>query len=462
MKEVKELEKSSSFSFINKSEEHPEGLLVAGTKKISQLDNLTNDILTGEAILPVVIADPLTPNRKAKVNQLFRGVAAGTKTAPGLAFDLDRDTGLYQTAYNELGLAFGTAGFYLTKISDTSNTVTNKIQALDDVASNVNILFQPKGAGTVGVQSGSTFRLQDTQFEIADDVSSAKRARFEVSNIGTGLRIFALPLVDVGNTTTLVGTDTSQTITNKTIRVTETNFSIIDGNKEAKFGIDWILTETGTKTYLLPDPGPGTIQSNIIDDVTAQNLSNKTLVQPSFAVSSTTSNKALFDASNLTASRTVTFPDLSITLVGTDSTQTLTAKTYALPVFSDITDPTKKVTFNLSNLLTQTNSAFTFPLSTLLNTTGTSVLVSELATQVLKNKSYNTPTFVDVVNSNRKIQFDLSNITSERTIQFPDGDATLLSTNNAGSLSNIDFGGQITAQSLGGRLRLQQYFIAGW
>jgi len=436
---------------------------VAGTKKISQLDNLTNDILTGEAIVPVVIADPLTPNRKAKINQLFRGVASGSKTAPGLAFDLNRTTGLYQTAYNELGLAFGTAGFYLTKITEAqTNTVTNKVQAVDDVANNVNILFQPKGAGTVGVQSGSTFRLQDTQFEIADDVSSAKRARFEVSNIGTGLRIFALPLVDVGNTTTLLGTDTSQTITNKTIRVNEANFTLLDSTKEAKFGIDWILTETGLKTYFLPDPGPGTTQSNIIDDVSTQTLSNKTLVQPSVAVSATSSNKALFDASNLTGTRTVTFPDLSVTLVGTDSTQTLSAKTYVFPVFADTTDQSKKVTFNLSNLLTSTTSAFSFPVSTLLNTTGTSILVSELATQTIRNKLINNPTFVDVTDSNRRIQIDLTNITAERMIKFPDGDATLLSTNNAGSLSNIDFGGQITAQSLGGRLRLQQYFIAGW
>lgn len=436
---------------------------MAGTKKISQLENLADELLTGEAIIPVVIADPLIPNRKTKVNQLFHGVKAGTKTEPGLSFDLNRATGLYQDQYNELGLSFGSAGIYLSKLTDSgANTVTAKVQAIDTTANNVNILFQPKGSGTVGVQSGSTFRLQDTQFEIADDVSSSKRARFEVSNIGTGLRIFALPLVDVGNTTTLVGTDTSQTLSNKTIRVNENNLFITDGTKEAKFGIDWILTETGTKTYFFPDPGPGTVQSNIIDDVSIQTLSNKTLVQPSFSFSSTSNFKALFDASLLTASRTVTFPDLSITLVGTDSTQILTSKVYQVPVFADGVDITKKVTFELSNLLTQTNTAFTFPISTTLNTNGTSTLVTEIASQTLKNKLYDKPVFSDVTSSSRRVVFDLSNITESRTISFPDGDATLLSTNNAGSLSNIDFGGQITAQSLGGRLRLQQHFTAGW
>ena len=45
------------------------------TKRISQLDTIADALVTGEAILPIVISDPLIPNRKAKVNQLFRGVA---------------------------------------------------------------------------------------------------------------------------------------------------------------------------------------------------------------------------------------------------------------------------------------------------------------------------------------------------------------------------------------------------
>ena len=50
-----------------------------GTKKISQLETISDANLSGEAILPVVVSDPLIPNRKAKVNQLFKGVAQGTK-----------------------------------------------------------------------------------------------------------------------------------------------------------------------------------------------------------------------------------------------------------------------------------------------------------------------------------------------------------------------------------------------
>jgi hypothetical protein len=434
---------------------------VAGTKKISQLDNLSDAILTGEAIIPVVIADPLIPNRKAKVNQLFRGLSQGTKAAPGLAFDLDRDTGIYQSAYNEIGISFGTAGYYYTKISESLTLSTAKIQAVDTEVDNVNIVFQPKGSGTVGVQSGSIFRLQDTQFEIADDVTSTKKARFEVSNIGTGTKIFSLPTVSVGNSTTLVGTDTAQTLTNKVIRVDEDDFYVTDGNFSAKFAIDWFLTTgTATKTYFFPDPGQGVTTVNIIDDVTTQNLSNKTLIQPSFAANVSTNVKVLFNAANVSATRTVTFPDLSITLVGEGSTQSLTNKTYAGAIFSDITDTTKRVQFELSNLLTSTITSFSFP--TQLNNAGTSILVTERATQTIRNKSYDKPQFVDIADNDRRIVFDLSNITSTRTIKFPNEDATILSSSNTSSIEGISFSGSISADSFGGRLRLKSHFLAGW
>ena len=81
-----------------------------GTKKISQLETISDSNLSGEAILPVVVSDPLIPNRKAKINQLHKGVSGGSKSDPGLCFDLDRDTGLYQDAYNQIGVAFGGTG----------------------------------------------------------------------------------------------------------------------------------------------------------------------------------------------------------------------------------------------------------------------------------------------------------------------------------------------------------------
>ena len=114
-----------------------------GTRKISQLETISDANLSGEAILPVVVSDPLIPNRKAKVNQLFRGVAQGTKAAPGLCFDLDRDSGLYQNAYDQIGIAFGDGGLYMSRIDNGNSSTSLYVTAVDDTANNTDIVFAP-------------------------------------------------------------------------------------------------------------------------------------------------------------------------------------------------------------------------------------------------------------------------------------------------------------------------------
>ena len=86
----------------------------------------------------------MIPNRKAKINQLFRGVAQGTKSAPGLCFDLDRDTGLYQTAYDEIGISFGDGGFYMTRIDNGNSSTSLYITAVDEVANNTDLVLSQR------------------------------------------------------------------------------------------------------------------------------------------------------------------------------------------------------------------------------------------------------------------------------------------------------------------------------
>jgi len=127
----------------------------------------------------------------------------------------------------------------------------------------------------------------------------------------------------------------------------------------------------------------------------------KLFVQPEFAANISTPNKALFDASNLTSSRIVTFPDISITLVGEASTQSISNKNYINAVFADAADPTKKINFDLSGTIANTNFPFGFPIT--LNTTGTSILVTETASQTLRNKNYDKPQFVDIADFQRRV-----------------------------------------------------------
>jgi hypothetical protein len=440
-------------------------------KRISQLATISDAALTGEAILPVVVSDPLLPNRKSKVSQLFRGVAAGSKTAPGLAFDLDRDTGLYQNSYNELGVSFGTASLYHRKNSNSDGSTTVIIAAGDSVATNVNVQYQPQGAGFFTVNGVS--RFTDANFYLVDDTDQNKRAQFQISGISTGggIKTFNLPSVGSQTGTTLLGTDTAQTLTNKSIVIVDANLQLtgsLNASKIAKFEVDsW--DSVGTKTYKLPDLGVSVIEAVLVDDRTVQYVSNKFYVNP--LISDTPSNDpqnptpyVALDSANITANRVAAFPDQNIVFVGEDSNQVLTNKIYRGAVFADTTTLSKRVTFDLSNYLPLQNAIVGFP-STNLNTQTTEVnyFVWERARQNLYNKTAVGLTIASpTAPASRQVVIDTSNLTAIRNIQFPDADATLLSTNNAGSLQGISFGGALGADSFGGRLRLQTYFQAGW
>lgn len=434
------------------------------TKKISQLDGIDDANLSGEAILPVVVSDPLIPNRKSKVNQLFKTVSAGTKAAPGLCFDLDRDTGLYQNAYNQFGISYGSGGFYFSRIENTDGSSTNLITVADDSATNSNIIISPKGAGRVEVTG--QLLLSDNLFVLQDNSDNTRKARFEVGNIGNtgGTRVFTLPEIVTGGGTVLLGDDTNQLITNKDIVIEDQRFTIRDGvgntEKNARFTFDWDETITGTKTYQLPDPGIAVVTSELIDDVSTQKLSAKTLIDAKFASTTATDAPAItFDTAALDSDRTITFPNLSLTLVGTDATQTMSNKVIKDLILADGTTPTKRIIFNLDNQFESLNYQFQFPGQNINEATGPSTIATTNATQKLSNKELNRVDLVDDIDQQRRVRIDLSNITQLRNIKFPDSDATLLSTNNV-ALDDVQFGAGIGAQKLTSRVRQQQLYLS--
>ena len=440
-----------------------------GTRKISQLETISDANLSGEAILPVVVSDPLIPNRKAKINQLFKGLAQGTKTAPGLSFDLDRDSGLYQNAYDQLGLAFGDGGFYCTRIDNGNSSTSLYITAVDDVANNTDIVFAPKGTGAIKVTGN--FVISDQTFILED--AQGPKARFEVSNVGTGTntRIFTLPAITSGNGTTIVGADTQQTLTNKTILIDEDNFVITDNTDEAIFQLNWSVTSGARRSYFLPDAGtvtttaePTATASTLIDTKSEQTLLTKTLVDLKLAANAeTATNYAIFNTSALTANRTLTVPDLSMTFVGTTTTQTISNKLFEGLLLVDTTDATKKVSFNVANVNTSTNEIFRFPNTDNLNRGADTynILVSEKSAGELFNKTLNSPVIKTTGNTAGQVTLSAEGISGPRTIKFPDADATLLSTENV-TLDDVTFGAGIGGNNLTGLTRQKQFFYAGF
>ena len=176
----------------------------------------------------------------------------------------------------------------------------------------------------------------------------------------------------------------------------------------------------------------------------------------------------IFDSSGLTSNRTVTFPDLNVKIVGEESTQTVSNKVYKGAIFCD-TDPTlgenRKIQLDLSNIEDNKTYQFSFPdddpAAPLNNGGASNVLVSERKTQFLYNKTMELMKINNPDNVNGLVTIDMSNITDGVSIQFPNADATLLSTNNISDVA-ISFGGALAAPVLGGQIRLQSHFMSGW
>ena len=439
-----------------------------GTRKISQLDVISDANLSGEGILPVVVSDPLIPNRKVKINQLFKGLAQGSKTNPGLSFDLDRNTGLYQDAYDQIGVSFGQSAIYMNAISNSESSRSLYLTAVDETATSADIVLAPKGTGSVKVTGN--FVISDQAFVLED--AQGPKARFEVGSIGTGTntRIFTLPAITSGNGTTVVGNDTQQTLTNKTILIDEDNLVITDGSDEAIFQINWALTSDTRRSYFLPDAGtvtttaePTATSSTLLDTKAEQTVLNKSFVDVKFLANANVGTSyALVNTSLLTANRTITVPDTNVTLVGTDATQTLQNKSIESLILQDAGDASRKITFSVQNQNSLSNQTFEFPPTDDLNNGGSNnTLVAKTAVQVLSNKTLVNPVLKNTVDNTNSITISADNITGNRTIRFPDSDATLLSTQNV-NVDDITFGSGIGAATLIGRTRQQQFFYAGF
>jgi len=438
------------------------------TKKISQLETISDANLSGEAILPVVVSDPLIPNRKAKVNQLFRGVGQGTKSAPGMAFDLDRDSGLYQNAYDQIGIAFGDGGLYMSRIDNGNSSTSLYMTAIDDTATNTDLVLAPKGTGAVKVTG--QFLMEDGSFILED--AQGPKARFEVSNVGTGTatRIMTLPAITSGNGTTLVGNDTQQTLTNKTILIGENNFVIVDGTEEAIFQINWATTSGARRSYFLPDAGsvtttaePTATSSTLLDTKAEQIALSKTFVNMRLAANAEAATAYVqWNTDSVTANRILTMPDQSGTVVMEDTTQILSNKSFKALQLADTTDVTKKCTFDVSNQNTLSNESFQFPPTDNLNRSGNhNLIVTERGEQNLYYKSMYNMALKDAANASASITLSAEGLSGPRTIKFPDADATLLSTDNV-TLDDVTFGAGISANNLAGQTRLQQFFYAGF
>ena len=159
----------------------------------------------------------------------------------------------------------------------------------------------------------------------------------------------------------------------------------------------------------------------------------------SFEDETDATKKFLFNLTNITTAttRTLTIPDANITIVGTDTTQTLTNKTLTTPIISSISNtgtltlPTATVTLvGRTTTDTLTNKTLTSPvISTISNTgtltlpTATDTLVGRTTTDTLTNKTLTSPVLttpqINDTSADHQYIFDVSELTADRTVTVP-------------------------------------------